>query len=135
MFCPINFLLRWVFSLFLVLATYNPTGRSFFHWAMSDEAPAAVIAVTAVMLIAGYAFLIRATWRSIKPMGALLVAIFLLLFNIMLVDLGLVSVETEGSIAFMVLASLSTLFAIGVSFSAIRARLSGQIDSDDVGRP
>jgi hypothetical protein len=34
----------------------------------------------------------------------------------------------------MLLASLSTLLAVGVSFSAIRARLSGQIDSDDVGR-
>lgn len=134
MFGPINFLLRWIFTLFLVFATYNPSGRSFYHWTMSDEAPATMIAVTAVMLIAGYAFLIRATWRSIKPMGALLLAIFLALFNAMLVDLGLVSLSAEGSIAMMILASLSTLLAVGVSFSAIRARLSGQIDSDDVGR-
>jgi hypothetical protein len=134
MFGPINFLLRWLFTLFLVFATYNPSGRSFYHWAISDEAPATMAAVTAVMLVAGYAFLIRATWRSIKPMGALLMAIFLALFNAMLVDLGLVSVSAEGSLAMMLLASLSTLFAVGVSFSAIRARLSGQIDSDDVGR-
>jgi hypothetical protein len=134
MFGPINFLLRWLFTLFLVFATYNPSGRSFYHWAMSDEAPTTMAAVTAVMLVAGYAFLIRATWRSIKPMGALLMAIFLALFNAMLVDLGLVSVSAEGSLAMMLLASLSTLLAVGVSFSAIRARLSGQIDSDDVGR-
>jgi hypothetical protein len=134
MFGPINFLLRWLFTLFLVFATYNPSGRSFYHWAISDEAPATMVAVTAVMLVAGYAFLIRATWRSIKPMGALLLAIFLALFNAMLVDLGLVSVSTAGSLAMMLLASLSALLAVGVSFSAIRARLSGQIDSDDVGR-
>jgi hypothetical protein len=134
MFGPINFLLRWLFTLFLVFATYNPSGRSFYHWAVSDEAPATMVAVTAVMLVAGYAFLIRATWRSIKPMGALLLAIFLALFNAMLVDLGLVSVSAEGSLAMMLLASLSALLAVGVSFSAIRARLSGQIDSDDIGR-
>ena len=134
MFGQINVLLRWLFTLFLVFATYNPSGRSFYHWAMSDKAPATMAAVTAVMLVAGYAFLIRATWRSIKPMGALLLGIFLALFNAMLVDLGLVSVSAEGSLAILVLVSLSTLLAVGVSFSAIRARLSGQIDSDDVGR-
>lgn len=134
MFGPVNFLLRWVFSLFLVFATYNPSGRSFYHWAGSEEAPGTIVAVTAVALIAGYAFLIRATWRSVKPLGALLVAIFLALFNVMLVDLGLVSTEPEGSVSIMVLTSLGTILGVGVSFSAIRARLSGQIDSDDVGR-
>lgn len=134
MFGPMNFLLRWLFTLFLVFATYNPGGRSFFHWAKSGEAPATMVATTAIMLIAGYAFLIRATWRSIRPMGALLVLVFLALFNAMLVDLGLVASSPEGSVAVMCLASIATLLAVGVSFSAIRARLSGQVDSDDVGR-
>ncbi len=134
MFGPINFLLRWLFTLFLVFSTYNPGGRSFFHWAKSGEEPATMVAVTAIMLIAAYAFLIRSTWRSIRWIGALLVGIFLALFNVMLVDLGLVTVSAEGVVAVMCLASIATLLAVGVSFSAIRARLSGQIDSDDVGR-
>lgn len=134
MFGPINFILRWLFTLFLVFSTYNPSGRSFFHWTRSGEAPATMVAVTAILLLACYVFLIRATYRSMKPAGALLVAIFLALFNVMLVDLGLVSVAAGSAVAVMCLASLSTLLAIGVSFSAIRARLSGQVDSDDVGR-
>jgi Family of unknown function (DUF6524) len=134
MFGPINFLLRWVFTLFLVFSTYNPSGRSFFHWANSGQAPATTVAVAAIMILAAYVFLIRATWRSVKPLGALLIAVFLTLFNLMLVDLGLVPVANRDVIVAMVLASLSTLLAVGVSFSAIRARLSGQVDSDDVGR-
>jgi hypothetical protein len=134
MFGPINFMLRWLFTLFLVFSTYNPGGRSFFHWARSGEAPATMVAVMAIMLIGGYAFLIRSTWRSIKPIGALLLVVFLALFNVMLVDLGLVSISADGVVSVMGLASIATLFAVGVSFSAIRARLSGQIDSDDVGR-
>jgi hypothetical protein len=62
------------------------------------------------------------------------VVVFLALFNAMLVDLGIVPVLTEGVFAAMCLTSLSVLLAVGVSFSAIRARLSGQVDSDDVGR-
>ena len=132
MFGPINFLLRWLFTLFLVFATYNPSGRSYYHWAMSGESPATTIAIAAIMLIACYAFLIRSTWRSIKPLGALLVVIFLVLFNLMLVGLDLVTI-TADRVVVMGLVSVATLLAIGVSFSAIRARLSGQIDSDDVG--
>lgn len=134
MFGPVNFILRWLFTLFLVFSTYNPSGRSFLHWTRETDAPTALIAVVAIVLIGGYVFLIRATWRSIKPGGALLVAIFLILFNVTLVDLGFVSVAADGVVTVMCLASLATLLAIGVSFSAIRARLSGQIDSDDVGR-
>jgi hypothetical protein len=134
MFGFVNFLLRLLLTFFVVFATYNPSGRSFFHWAKSGEAPATMVAVAAIMLIAAYAFLIRSTWRSIKPLGALLVAVFLVLFNAMLVDLGVMPALTEGIFAAMCLASLSVLLAVGVSFSAIRARLSGQVDSDDVGR-
>jgi hypothetical protein len=61
-------------------------------------------------------------------------AVFLALFNLMLVDLGVVRISGDWVVAVMVLISISTLLAFGVSFSAIRARLAGQIDSDDVGR-
>jgi hypothetical protein len=133
MFGPINFILRWLFTLFLVFATYNPSGRSFFLWAKCGVSPATMVAVAAIMLIACNAFLIRSTWRSIKPIGALLVVIFLVLFNVMLAGLISVTISAE-MVVVMSLVSLSALLAIGVSFSAIRARLSGQVDSDDVGR-
>jgi hypothetical protein len=134
MFGPLNFLLRWLVSLFLVFATYNPSGRSFYHWAVGGDAPSTIVAVVTIGLAACFIFLIRSTWRSIKPFGTILVAVFLGLFNLMLVDLGIVNVTGDWVISVMVLMSISTLLAVGVSFSAIRARLAGQIDSDDVGR-
>jgi hypothetical protein len=134
MFGPINFLLRWIMTLLLVFSTYNPSGRSYYHWAMSNDAPLTMVAVVGIGMLSAYVFLLRATWRSIKPIGALLGMIFLTLFNFMLVDIGFVTVSGDGVIVVMCLASIATLFAIGLSFSAIRARLSGQIDSDDVGQ-
>jgi hypothetical protein len=134
MFGPLNFLLRWLVTTFLVFATYNPSGRSFYHWAAGEDAPVTIVAVVAIGLAACFIFLLRSTWRSIKPFGTFLMAVFLALFNLMLVDLGVVRVSGDWVVTVMVLISISTLLAFGVSFSAIRARLAGQIDSDDVGR-
>jgi hypothetical protein len=50
------------------------------------------------------------------------------------VDLGVVRISGDWVVSVMILLSISTLLAFGVSFSAIRARFAGQIDSDDVGR-
>ena len=134
MFGPVNFLVRWVFILFLVFATYNPSGRSYYHWAVDGDAPSTIIAVVGIAIFACYAFIVRAMWRSIKPVGAMFVIVFLAFFNVMLVDVGFVTVTGDWVVTVMFLLSLATLFVIGVSFSAIRARISGQIDSDDVGR-
>ncbi len=134
MFGPVNFLLRWLFTMLLVFSTYNPSGRSFYHWAIGGDAPGALAASLGIAMLAGYIFLIRSMLRSMKSGGVALVAVFLLLFNIMLVDLGLVTVSGGWVVTVMTQVSVATLLTIGLSFSAIRARLAGQIDSDDVGR-
>jgi hypothetical protein len=123
-----------MFSLFLVFATYNPSGTSFYHWAVSGFSPLTLVSVVGVALLAIYVFLFRSTWRSIKITGILIGAVFMGLFNLMLVDLEIVTIEGNSILVVMFLASLATILSIGVSFSAIRARLAGQIDSDDVGR-
>ena len=129
-----NFVLRWLFSLFVVFATYNPSGVSFYHWALSGWAPLTMVCVVGVALLAVYVFLFRSTWRSIKLTGILIGSVFMVLFNLMLVDLGFVTIDTGSIVVVMALASVSTILSVGMSFSAIRARLAGQIDSDDVGR-
>jgi len=130
----VNFVLRWLFSLFVVFAIYNPSGVSFYHWALSGWAPLTMVCVVGVALLAVYVFLFRSTWRSIKLTGILIGSVFMVLFNLMLVDLGFVTIDTGSIVVVMALASVSTILSVGMSFSAIRARLAGQIDSDDVGR-
>lgn len=93
-----------------------------------------MVCVVGVALLAVYVFLFRSTWRSIKLTGILIGSVFMVLFNLMLVDLGFVTIDTGSIVVVMALASVSTILSVGMSFSAIRARLAGQIDSDDVGR-
>jgi len=134
MFGPVNLAIRWLFSLFLVFGTYNPSGLSYYHWIKSGDAAFTTAAVAGTAMFGAYLFLVRSTWRSIKPIGVLIGATFFALFNLMLIDVGLVTVGSSGVVSVMVLASVASILAIGLSFSAIRARLAGQIDSDDVGR-
>ena len=47
------------------------------------------------------------------------------------VDLGWLSLSTEGNIAWVVLVALSLILAVGMSWSHIRRRLSGQFDVDE----
>ena len=69
-----------------------------------------------------------------KFVGIFLTFTFFALFSYMLIDIGLVRLVSAPVVEIMGLAVVASTLAIGLSFSAIRARLSGQIDSDDVGR-
>jgi len=133
MFGPLNFFIRWLFTIFIVFATYNPTGVSYYHWVTSGEAPFTMFATTGIFLLGVYAFLIRATWRSMKIVGITLCIGFFTFLNFMLVDLGVIEVTATWVISVMVLITIASTLSIGVSFSAVRARIAGQIDSDDVG--
>lgn len=134
MFGPINFLQRWLFTIFVVFATYNPSGSSFVHWALSPDANKVVVSVVAVALLGIYTFIVRSTWRSMKAIGIGITATFFVLFNLMLIDLQLVQLASGPVVQLMALVTIASTLAVGLSFSAIRSRLSGQIDSDDVGR-
>ncbi|MFT7263982.1 MAG: hypothetical protein ACI9A2_002050 [Halioglobus sp.] len=48
-----------------------------------------------------------------------------------MVDFGLINMEATGVLTYVALVLLSLILAIGMSWSHIRRRLSGQFDVDD----
>jgi hypothetical protein len=57
----------------VVLLTYNPTGYSFYHWALRDFAAiAAVKAFAGAMLLVGWVICIRTAFVSLGALGLLL---------------------------------------------------------------
>lgn len=135
MFGWINILQRWLFVNLIVFASYNPSGFSFYDWFLAPTSDKSIVAVVGVILFSIYVFLCRSTWRSIKLSGILIAATFFFLFNVMLIDVGLVAEPRGNVIELMILGSIAGILTVGLCFSAVRARLSGQIDSDDVGTP
>ena len=132
----LSFLWRFAGVLVLVVATYNPTRFSYLRWVMEtmgDEARALGPEhfVVGVILIAGWAVLIAATQRSLGALGLLLAAAIIGGVVWWLTDLGIVSVASVSALTWVVLLCLSLLLTVGLSWSHVWRRLTGQYEVDD----
>ena len=127
---PIGILVRMLAVLFLVTATYNPSGYSYWHWAFRGNADYWALKIfLGLLIIFGFVFCIYATWRSLRlllgvPLLLVIVASLWLLSDWNIIDL---SDWLQRTLALE--AGLVVLLGTGVSFSLIRYRLSGQLDS------
>lgn len=133
-FNALSLLTRFLFAVLLVLATYNPEGVSVFHW-VRDALAAGELGpehfFVASLLAIGWAILIAATWRSLEPLGMFLAAAAIGTLVWFLVDLGLIGAGSKTAITWIALISLAVLLTIGLSWSHIWRRLTGQFDVDD----
>ncbi len=127
-----SFLGRWIFSLALVLGTYNPTQWCYFSWATSESTTfGPIVAIVGIILLIGWIMFVRATFMSMGWLGITLgTALFGCLVWLM-VDQGWLSLDSQGTIAWVVLVILSLVLATGMSWSHIRRRMSGQFDVDE----
>lgn len=128
-----SFLLRFLFALLLVLLTYNPSGYSYSHWlqnSFSNFGP--LVAIAGITLIIGWVIYIRATLRSLGLIGLILAAIFFSAILWLFIDWGWLSLNNVTAMSWVLLVLISGILAVGISWSHIRRKWSGQIDSDDV---
>ncbi len=132
-----SFLLRWFVALVLVFATFNPTDYSYYRWVAGmdggmDGDNLALKALAGVVLVILYVIYLRATWRSIGPIGMTLATAFLGALIWVTIDLGLLDLERPTIVTWVLLFALATILAIGISWSHVRRRVSGQADMDDI---
>ncbi|MEA1889692.1 MAG: DUF6524 family protein [Pseudomonadota bacterium] len=128
-----DFLVRLIVSMILVLASYNPSGYSWYHW-VSNAADRfdPLILFSGVVLLIGWVIYLRATARSLGIFGIILALAFVASLIWVLIDFGLLSVENPTFFHYIVLFVLSLVLATGMSWSHIRRRMTGQLDVDDV---
>lgn len=132
-----GFLLRFIFALVLVYVTYNPTGFSYYHWAKDVLIGDGIFlsppfALVSIILLIGWTIYLRATFRSLGGFGLLLALAFFAIIIWWLVDLGLLGINNVSVFSYIVLFLIAAVLAVGMSWSHIRRRLSGQADMDDV---
>lgn len=125
--------IRFVFALVLVLASYNPSGYSYVHWlAQEYSSPTPWMALAGIALIIGWVIYIRASLRSLGPTGLSLASILVGVILWALYDLGLISLEEPSAFIWLVQIFIATVLCLGMCWSHIRRRMSGQVDVDDV---
>ena len=130
-----GFLWRFIAALALVLLTYNPSGHSGYHWISSAIAESAFgplhLLLLAALLI-GWVIYWIATWRALDTLGVALAGLVLGAIIWLLIDIGLLKLESFSAITWVSLVGLSIVLAVGVSWSHVWRRLTGQINVEDV---
>lgn len=128
-----GFLLRWLMAFALIAASYNPTRWNYVAWVdrtWPEQMPLAVL--FGLLLFVGYVIYLRATLRSIGAFGMGLVAAIFAALIWVLVDFDIVKLSDPGLNTWLAVLALSLVLGIGLSWSLVRRKLSGQADVDDV---
>jgi hypothetical protein len=129
----LDFAWRLVFAVALVLLTFNPSGHSYYHW-LADGFPAVqpLEAIAGIGLLIGWIFFVRSTLAAVGTLGLVLLGALFAAIVWWLVSQGWLDVSNRAAMAWIVLLMLGLILGIGMSWSHIRRRLSGQAAVDRV---
>lgn len=128
-----GFLVRWVFALVLVAATFNPTQYNYIGWAMRNfDSQLPLTLLLGLLLLVGWIVYLRATLRSIGAVGMVLIAAIVAALLWVLYDYGVLNLDNPAMNTWLGILALSAVLGIGLSWSIVRRKLSGQADVDDV---
>ena len=130
-----SFLIRFIFATVIVFATYNPEGVSYYDW-IKEEFPTFTVykAFVGVLLIIGWIILIRATIGSLGAIGIILAVAFFGLLIWLMFDVFKIPTDSVRVITYIIQIMIISVLSIGVSWSHIRRRISGQVDTDEIER-
>ncbi|MSO65861.1 MAG: hypothetical protein EXQ85_08720 [Alphaproteobacteria bacterium] len=124
---------RFVFSLLVVFATYNPSGYSFYHWLIDvNSALISLKIFTSLLVIILYYAMFRVLYAAFRLSGLVAASLAALLFSFLLITHSLSQGSgSEWSFYFLlaqyvVLFSLAIVLAFGLSWSHLIQRLTGQ---------
>jgi hypothetical protein len=124
-------LVRLVAALALVFLTYNPTGHSFYHWAIRDFANlTALKAFSGALLLVGWVICIRAALTSLGTIGLVLSVLVLGTLVWVLVDYGILNPDRPSLLPWISLTIIGIILGIGLSWSLLRTRVTGQVEVD-----
>jgi len=126
-----SFFLRFLFAIALVFLTYNPSGYSWVGWLQSDVA-IVYKAATGIVLLIGWVVFLRATWRSLGPIGTTLAVAFFGILIWLFIEWGFFALDDTAVIQWIVLFVLTGVLAVGMSWSHVRRKMSGQVDTDEI---
>ena len=132
-----GFFLRFLFALILVMATFNPAEPySYYHWAISPilqdlQSFDVFKGLMGVVLIIGWTIYLGATFRALGLFGMLLALLFFGMLIWYFISQGWLSLASKETMTWLVLIVLSAVLAVGISWSHIWRRLTGQLDVDE----
>ena len=128
-----DFLWRLIFSVALVLLTFNPTGHSYYHW-LADGFPSVqpLEVIAGIALLGAWIFFVRSTMSAMGTLGVVLLLALFAAIVWWVVSQGWLDVSNRSAMAWVVLLILGLVLGIGMSWSHIRREVAGQASVDRV---
>ncbi len=124
---------RWLGALILLAATFNPTQYNFTRWAQANwQTQMPLTLLLGLILGVGYIIYVGATFRSLGAFGMLIVAALFAAVIWVLIDWGVLALGNNSLTVWLGILALSLILGIGLSWSIIRQRLSGQASVDEI---
>ena len=128
-----GFFFRWLVAFVLLALTFNPTPWNYIRWTRENwEAQMPLAVLFGLLLLVAYIIYLRATLRSIGIFGMGLVLAITGALLWVLYDFGVLDLSNRDLNVWLGIFALSLVLGVGLSWSLIRRRLSGQYDMDDV---
>lgn len=128
-----GFLLRWIGAFILLAVIFNPTSWNYVTWAREawgSQTPL-IVFLGLVLAVVAMVYLV-ATMRSIGILGAIIIAAIFAAALWVLTDWGLLGLQNPALNIWLGILVLSLILGIGMSWSILRQRLSGQQTTDEV---
>jgi hypothetical protein len=123
--------LRFLFALLLVLLSYNPSGYSYFHWLYNNhDVVTPYVVIAGLILLIGWGTYIKATLNSLGLVGIILLAALLGCLLWLFIYWGWLTLNDVSAVAWIIEVLLAALLTIGMCWSHLSRRMSGQVDVD-----
>lgn len=128
-----GFLWRWLGAFGLTAAFLNPTQWNYVDWAranFSNQMP--FVLLVGLILLLGLGLYVMATMRSIGLLGIVLIGAVLGLLVWLFIDWGWLGLGNSALNGWLAILGLSLIMGLGLSWSLIWQRASGQASVDEV---
>jgi hypothetical protein len=123
--------IRIVLAVALVLLTYNPSGYSFVHWVFGDLSSFdALKGFSGAVLLVCWVVFGKTAHTALGNLGIVLSALVLGTLVWLLYDMGLLTRTGSTMMAWLILVLVGVILGIGLSWSLIRQRATGQVEVD-----
>lgn len=126
-------LIRWLGAFVLLSVTYNPTEWNYVAWVRAtwpEQMPLAVF--LGLLLAVAYMVYVVATLRSIGPFGVMVVTAIFGAGLWVLTDWGVLNLANPSLNLWLGILVGSLILGIGLSWSILRQRMSGQASVDEI---
>jgi len=125
--------LRWLGAFVMLAATFNPTEWNYIRWVEANWSAQMPLAVLLGLLLAvAYMVYVVATLRSIGALGIVLIAAIFGAALWVLADWGVLTLSNQSLNLWLGILLLSLILGLGLSWSILRQRLSGQASVDEI---